>query len=628
MCGICGIYNFSRGSSNLKDQLKRMCQVMIHRGPDDEGYFLDDRIGLGMRRLAIIDLITGHQPIHNEDESIWVILNGEIYNFKELREELIKKGHKFYTNSDTETIVHLYEEEGENVVNKLNGMFAFAIWDKRNGILLLARDRLGIKPLHFFQKNNTFIFASEIKSILVTDYYKKEIDFDALSKYFSFEYIPAPQTIFKDIKKLLPGHLIVINNDKIKIKKYWDIKYEYEIKDENYYTEQIYERLREAVKKRLISDVPLGVFLSGGIDSSTVTYLMSQVSNSQIRTFSIGFEEQSFNELEYARIMAKYIGSEHKEFMVKSKMVKELVPILMKYLDEPLADASIIPTYIISKLAREFVTVALAGDGGDELFAGYDTYKAYQIARFYRKVPKFIRDHIIKNLVNILPASPKRLSFEFKAKKFISGIDYPPEISNYIWWGAYNPYEKDKLFSDEFKSLIEEDPYSPVFFHLKNYKPENILDRLGYLDIKLYLQDDLLVKVDRMSMANSLEIRVPFLDHNFVEFVTSIPYNLKLKGLKTKYILKKAMHFHLPKQVLYRKKIGFDIPLGVWIRKELKDFTLEVLSKDNLNRHRFFNYSYIEKILKEHFSGKHNHRQLLWPLIIFQFWYNHYIDGK
>jgi len=628
MCGICGIYNFFQNNSQfLEEQIKKMCQVMTHRGPDDEGYYLDEKIGLGMRRLAIIDLITGHQPIHNEDESIWVILNGEIYNFKELREELIRKGHKFYTNSDTETIVHLYEEEGENVANKLNGMFAFAIWDKKNRILLLARDRLGIKPLHFFQKNNIFIFASEIKSILVTDYYKKEIDFDALSKYFSFEYIPAPQTIFKDIKKLLPGHLIVINNDKIKIKKYWDVRYEYEIKDENYYTEQIYERLREAVKKRLISDVPLGVFLSGGIDSSTVTYLMSQVSNSQIRTFSIGFEEQSFNELEYARIMAKYVRSEHKEFVVKSKMVKELVPILMKYLDEPLADASIIPTYIISKLAREFVTVALAGDGGDELFAGYDTYKAYQIARFYRKVPKFIRNYIIKNLVNILPASSKRLSFEFKAKKFISGIDYPPEISNYIWWGAYNPSEKDKLFSDDFKSLIKEDPYSPVFFHLKNYKPENMLDRLGYLDIKLYLQDDLLVKVDRMSMANSLEIRVPFLDHNFVEFVTSIPYNLKLKGLKTKYILKKTMEAHLPRKVLYRKKIGFDIPLGVWIRKELKDFTLEILSKENLNRHGFFNYSYIEKILKEHFSGKHNHRQLLWPLIIFQFWYNHYIYG-
>ncbi len=627
MCGICGIYNFSQNVPFLKDQIKKMCQTLIHRGPDDEGYYFDDKVALGMRRLAIIDLVTGHQPIHNENKTIWVILNGEIYNFPELRKKLIEKGHKFYTNSDTETIVHLYEEEGENVVNRLNGMFAFAIWDKKNKILLLARDRLGIKPLHFLEKDGKFIFASEIKSILMTDY-EKEIDFDALSKYFSFEYIPAPQTIFKGIKKLLPGHLIIVKENRIKIKQYWDVKYKYEIRDENFYVEQIYEKLKKAVRKRLISDVPLGVFLSGGIDSSTVTFLMSQVANSKIKTFSIGFEEQSFNELEYARIIAEYIGSEHQEFVVKSEMVKKLVPVLMEYLDEPLADASVIPTYIISKLARKYVTVALAGDGGDELFAGYDTYKAYQVARYYRKVPKFIRDSIIKRIVNILPASSKRLSFEFKAKKFISGIDYSPEIANYIWWGAYNPLEKDKLFSKELKSLIKEDAYSPVFFHLKNHKPENMLDRLGYLDIKLYLQDDLLVKVDRMSMANSLEIRVPFLDHNFVEFVTSIPYHLKLKGLKTKYILKKAMQPYLPKKILYRKKIGFDIPLGIWIRKELKDFVLEVLSKKNLDRHGFFNYFYIEKILKEHFSGMHNHRQLLWPLIIFQFWYNRYIDGR
>ncbi|MCP2604922.1 asparagine synthase (glutamine-hydrolyzing), partial [Candidatus Aminicenantes bacterium AH-873-B07] len=395
MCGICGIYNFSQNVPFLKDQIKKMCQTLIHRGPDDEGYYFDDKVALGMRRLAIIDLVTGHQPIHNENKTIWVILNGEIYNFPELRKELIEKGHKFYTNSDTETIVHLYEEEGENVVNRLNGMFAFAIWDKKNKILLLARDRLGIKPLHFLEKDGKFIFASEIKSILMTDY-EKEIDFDALSKYFSFEYIPAPQTIFKGIKKLLPGHLIIIKENRIKIKQYWDVKYKYEIRDENFYVEQIYEKLKKAVRKRLISDVPLGVFLSGGIDSSTVTFLMSQVANSKIKTFSIGFEEQSFNELEYARIIAEYIGSEHQEFVVKSEMVKKLVPVLMEYLDEPLADASVIPTYIISKLARKYVTVALAGDGGDELFAGYDTYKAYQVARYYRKVPKFIRDSIIK----------------------------------------------------------------------------------------------------------------------------------------------------------------------------------------------------------------------------------------
>jgi len=630
MCGICGIYSFNQLRATDQELIRQMCEVMVHRGPDDEGFYFDKKVALGMRRLSIIDLVTGHQPIHNEDKSIWIIYNGEIYNFPELKSQLIKKGHKFYTNTDTEVIVHLYEEEEEEVVNKLNGMFSIAIWDKKKGKLLLVRDRLGIKPLHYLELNNQFIFSSEIKSILQTNY-QREIDFDALSQFFTFEYIPAPKTIFKGIKKLLPGHMIIVQDNKIKIKSYWDIKYEYNpknIKDEDYYTEEIYQRLKESVSKRLISNVPLGVFLSGGIDSSTITALMSKVADSKIKTFSIGFEEKSFNELNYAKKVANYFQTDHQEFVVKSNTVKELVPILMEYLDEPLADASIIPTYIISKLARKYVTVALAGDGGDELFAGYDTYKAYQVARYYRKVPKFIRDRIIYKIVSSLPASQKRLSFEFKAKKFISGIDYPPEIANYIWWGAYNPLEKERLFSNELKSLINEELFSPVFLHLKNHQPDNMLNRLGYLDLKLYLQDGLLVKVDRMSMANSLEIRVPFLDHTFVEFATSIPYCLKLKGLTTKYILKKTIQPFLPAEVLKRKKIGLDIPLGVWIKNELKDFVLDILSQEELKKHCFFNYSYIEKILKEHFSGAHNHRQLLWPLIIFQFWYNRYIDGR
>jgi len=604
-----------------------MNQTIVHRGPDDEGYYFDQKIALGMRRLSIIDLVTGHQPIHNEEKTIWIIYNGEIYNFPELRTQLIEKGHKFYTQSDTETIVHLYEEEGEKFVEKLNGMFAIAIWDKKKNKLLLVRDRLGIKPLHYLKLKNQFVFSSEIKSLLQVDY-QREIDFDSLAQFFTFEYVPAPRSIFKGIKKLPPGHMIIVEEDKMKMCSYWDIKHDCEpknLKDEDYYTEEIYQRLKESVKRRLISDVPLGVFLSGGIDSSSITGLMSKVSASKIKTFSIGFEEESFNELSYAKKVADYFGTDHQEFVVKSDLVKELVPILMKYLDEPLADASIIPTYIISKLARKYVTVALAGDGGDELFAGYDTYKAYQVARFYRRVPKFVRDGLIKKVVYLLPASKKRLSLEFKAKKFISGIDYPAEVSNYIWWGAYNPTEKENLFSSELESSFEKNPYSPVFDHSKKCQARHTLDRLSYLDLKLYLQDDLLVKVDRMSMANSLEIRVPFLDHTFVDFATSIPNSLKLKGLKTKYILKKTMGRHLPREAIHRPKIGFDIPLGIWIRNELKDFTLSVLSSPNLKKHGFFNYTYIKKLLAEHFEGLHNHRQLLWPLIIFQFWYDKYM---
>lgn len=628
MCGICGIYGFRGLGPQAEGLTKKMCAVMVHRGPDDEGYYSDGKVSLGMRRLSIIDLVTGHQPISNEDKSVWVVYNGEIYNFPELRKELVQKGHTFATKSDTEVIVHLYEEEGEDFVSRLNGMFAIALWDKKENKLVLVRDRLGIKPLHYWQSEDTLVFSSEIKSILQAGY-PRELDFDGMSRFFTFEYVPAPQTIFEGIKKLLPGHMMIIRGSMIQVNPYWDVKHERGpnfLENEDAMLDEIYERLKESVKKRLISDVPLGVFLSGGMDSSSITALMSEVAVSKIKTFSIGFKEKTFNELRYAKIVADRFQTDHQEFVVESKLVKDLVPKLIEYLDEPLADASIIPTYIISKLARQYVTVALAGEGGDELFAGYDTYKAYQVARLYRKVPKFIRDGLIKNFIWTLPASKKRLSFEFKAKKFISGIDYPPEISNIIWWGAYSPEAKAKLFSRDIQARWQEDLFAPVSFHLYNCSAEDTVNRLGYLDLKLYLQDDLLVKTDRMSMANSLEIRVPFLDHTFVEYAASIPSDLKLKGLRTKHILKKAMAPYLPPEILSRKKIGFDIPLGVWIRNELKDFVMDVLSPTNLNKHGFFNPAAVEKCLKEHLQGAHNHRQLLWPLIIFQFWYNHYME--
>ncbi len=628
MCGICGVYGFKGLGPEAEETTKKMCAVMTHRGPDDEGYYRDNKVALGMRRLSIIDLVTGHQPIANEDKSVWVVYNGEIYNFLELREELIQKGHSFATKSDTEVIVHLYEEEGESFISRLNGMFAIALWNLKTNTLILARDRLGIKPLHYWHSDNSLVFSSEIKSILEAGY-PRELDFDGMSRFFTFEYIPAPQTIFKGIKKLLPGHMMIVNDRMVQIKQYWDVQQGNGLgssKNETAIMEEIFTRLKGSVKKRLISDVPLGVFLSGGMDSSSITALMSEVADTKIKTFSIGFKEETFNELGYAKIVADRFQTDHQEFVVESNLVRELVPKLIEYMDEPLADASVIPTYLISKLARQYVTVALAGEGGDELFAGYDTYKAYQVARLYRKVPKFIRDGLVKNIVKILPASRKRLSFEFKAKKFISGIDYPPEIANFIWWGAYGPSEREKLFAADVHEKLSQDVFAPISFHLDNCSANDAVSRIGYLDLKLYLQDDLLVKTDRMSMANSLEIRVPFLDHTFVEYARAIPSSLKLKGLTTKHILKKAMAPYLPPEILTRKKIGFDIPLGVWIRKELKDFVTDVLSPENLNKHKFFNPAAIERILGEHLQGAHNHRQLLWPLVIFQFWYNRYMD--
>ena len=629
MCGICGIYSFDRLPPSAPKTTRDMCAVMVHRGPDEDGFFHDEKTALGMRRLSIIDLDTGRQPMTNEDRTIWVVLNGEIYNFPALRKELMAKVHRFTTRSDTEVLVHLYEEEGKDFVLRLNGMFAIALWDTRERRFLIVRDRLGIKPLHYMRLKNELYFASEIKCLLQSDY-RREIDPEAVSRFFTFEYIPAPQSIFKGIHKLMPGHMICIERDRFEVVSYWDLRHRYapeaprspdEIGDE------INRRLKESVEKRLISDVPLGVFLSGGVDSSAITALMSEVADSRIKTFSIGFKEKSFSELGYAKQVADYFHTDHREFVVESNAVKELVPTLIRFLDEPLADASVIPTYIISKLARSFVTVVLSGEGGDELFAGYDTYKAYQMARWYRKVPGFIRNQVVKRVVERLPASPKRLSFEFKAKKFISGIDYPPEIANIIWWGAYDPLEKQRLFNPEIGSTLHEDVFAPIHGHMSRSRAQTTLDNLGYLDLKLYLQDDLLVKADRMTMANSLELRVPFLDHEFVEYAASIPSSLKLKGMATKHILKHALRDRLPSEILTRKKIGFDIPLGVWIQNELKDFVSDILSPAHLKRHGFFSADYVQTLLKQHFHGDHNHRQRLWPLIIFQFWYDQYMTS-
>ena len=630
MCGICGIYGNGGLGDGDRALVRAMCDAMIHRGPEAEGTHFGDRIALGMRRLKIIDLVTGNQPIYNEDRTVALVFNGEIYNFPGLRDELIRKGHTFVTKTDTEVIVHLYEEEGLRFVQRLNGMFAIALWDEKAARLVLVRDRLGIKPLHYVSHRGRLLFASEIKCLLQSDL-PRELDPEALSQYVSFEYVPAPKTIFKGIEKLLPGHMMVLEDGKSTISSYWDIRYADEPgkrKSEETYAQEIRERLEKAVRMRLISDVPLGVFLSGGIDSSTVTALMSGAGPSKIKTFSIGFAEKSFDELPYAKRVADFFGTDHTEFTVDSAMVRELVPHLIRYLDEPLADASVIPTYIISKLARSQVTVALAGDGGDELFGGYDTYKAFRLARIYDRIPRFVRKGMIERIVPHLPASEKRLSFEFKAKKFISGAAYPPEIANTIWWGAYPPKERTRLLADDLRAAVPEDPFDPIRFHLGRYSPRDPLDRICYLDLKLYLQDDLLVKVDRMSMANSLEMRVPFLDYTFVEYAAGIPSSLKLKGFQTKYILKKAMAKDLPEEILHRKKIGFDIPLGVWIRNELGEFVRDVLSPDNLKKHGCFNAAYVGRILDEHMSGAHNHRQLLWPLIIFQHWYDRYISGQ
>ncbi|MBN2199437.1 MAG: asparagine synthase (glutamine-hydrolyzing) [Candidatus Aminicenantes bacterium] len=631
MCGICGIVSVGRDPlpPGSRETVKAMCDAIVHRGPDDEGYYNDGRVALGMRRLSIIDLETGRQPISNEDGSVVTVFNGEIFNFPELRRELEDSGHRFATRSDTEVIVHLYEELGEEFVTRLNGMFAVAVWDTKERKLVLVRDRMGIKPLHILRWQDRLYFASEIKALLPTGF-PREIDFEALSQYFTFEYIPAPRTIFKSVEKLLPAQMMTIRDGHVGARFYWDVPYGREGtagRSEEDIAAELWSRLRESVRRRLISDVPLGVFLSGGIDSSAVTALMADVSTTGVKSYSIGFTEKSFNELPRARRVAEAFGTEHTEFTVDSGLARDLVPELMAFLDEPLADASVVPTFLISRLARKHVTVALAGDGGDELFAGYDTHKAFKVARLYRKVPRFIRRGFVAPVVRSLPAARKRLSFEFKAKKFVSGAEFPPELSDIVWWGAYTPEEKARLLSPDFQAAAAGDPFAPVRFHGARSPARDALDRICYLDLKLYLQDGLLVKVDRMSMANSLEIRTPFLDYTFVEFAASIPSRMKLKGFSSKHILKRALKGRVPGEILTLPKIGFDIPLGVWIRNELRDFVRSVLSPEGLSRHGFFDRSYVERILNEHMAGRHNHRQLLWPLIIFQFWHDRYLKG-
>lgn len=626
MCGICGFFNPSGGGDlpDKKTLLRDMTDRITHRGPDGDGFFQDARGSLGMRRLAIIDLQTGDQPQFNEKKDVVVVFNGEIYNFKELKKELAQKGHQFRTSSDTEVLVHLYEEEGDEFVSRLNGMFAIALYDISRKRLILVRDRMGIKPLHYASVGSTVVFGSELKSLLLYPGVKKRLSPFSLYNYMTFEYVSAPRSIYLDIKKIMPGQMLVADTSGIRFRKYWKPEIRKTAAGEDDLAEQIRETFFSAVQYRLISDVPLGVFLSGGVDSTVITGVASKF-QAPIDTFSIGFKEESFNELGYARVASDFFQTRHHEMVLSYKKAIDLLPTIMGYLDEPLADASIIPTYLVSHLSRQEITVALSGDGGDELFLGYDTYKAFKYARFGRLIPSFLRSGMA-GLSSLLPASSKRLSLEFKLKKFLSGLKYKPEYSNYIWWGAYHPDIKPQIFTPEFMDHLREFPeFEPVLSYQKDL--ENIdqpLDRVNYLDLHLYLQDDLLPKVDRMSMATSLEVRVPFLDHRMVELALSIQNRYRMKGLNTKYILKKALSDFIPEELKKRPKIGFDIPLGPWLQHDLKDYMMALLDEKKIRESGIFNPVWISRIVDEHVRGKHNHRQLLWPLIIFQNWLEQY----
>lgn len=624
MCGICGILNYNK---NIPDEqlLKSMCSVIEYRGPDDEGLFFDRSIGLGIRRLSIIDVDGGHQPIHNEDSSIWTVLNGEIYNYRELRLSL-EKNHRFYTSSDTEVIVHLYEEFQEEFVLKLNGIFDLALWDSRKKKLLLARDRIGIKPLHYTILEDKLIFGSEIKSILQHPDVKKKVNIEAFHHFLSFEYIPAPETIFSGIKKLMPGHMLICSNNNISIKKYWDLEFSKSRLTEKELCEQIIKCLRKSVELEMVSDVPLGAFLSGGIDSSSIVALMSEISDESIKTFSIGFEDQSYNELEYARVIAERFNTVHYEEIVKPDAIK-LTSEIIRYFDEPFADVSAFSTYLVSNLAKKHVTVVLSGDGGDELLAGYDWYIASNMDRYYRKLPYVLRNKVIYPAIQMLPYSSQKKGLSNILKRFVEGSSYPVE-GRHVRWQFFLP-DSERLYSDQlFSDLENVNSFELINDLYLNNNAENSLTKEQYVDMKMYLPDDILVKVDRMSMANSLEARVPLLNQHFVELAATIPAYSNLHRISTKYIFKKAMTKLLPKEIIHRKKQGFSIPIKNWLQDELSDLMIETLSRNRLEEKGYVKYDYVNKLIKQHLEKKRNNAHQLWSLMVFEMWHEMYIDNR
>jgi len=626
MCGILGFINLDPERQADQSTARAMAAAILHRGPDDEGFYFNRNVAMGMRRLSIIDLAGGHQPISNEDGSVWVVFNGEIYNYPELRERLLRRGHQLKTHSDTETLVHLYEDHGDDLVEHLNGMFAFALWDEGRQRLLIARDRMGEKPLYFTQTPQAFIFASELKSLVTHPQVERRINLLALRKYLQYEFVPSPHTMIEGVHKLRPGHRLIFENGRWRDEPYWRLSYDAErLKiGEEEAAEEFRRRLREAVRMRLVSDVPLGVLLSGGIDSSSVAAMACEAAAGRVKTFSIAFDEKSFDESSYARLVADHLGTEHFEKRFTERDMLDIVPEIPRLLDEPLGDGSLIPTYLVSRFTREHVTVALGGDGGDELLAGYPTYPAHRMADYYRALPGFLRNGLIEPLVARLPVSTDNLSFDFRAKRFVMGAALPAGTRHTVWMGSYTAAQQQMLFRPDLLALHADDQ---VFDEIRAYDHRNGLDvveQMMALDSTHYMSECVLFKVDRASMAASLETRAPFLDHTLVEFLTRLPLDLKLRGQSGrwtgKYILKRAMRGVLPDDVIKRPKKGFGMPVAKWVKGELRPLVRDTLSPDRLRRRGLFNADYVQRLLDEHERGVSDHRKLIWTLLMFELW--------
>ena len=628
MCGIAGLVSNSSSASANGETLRLMCDAIAHRGPDDDGYYVTGSVGLGVRRLSIIDLLTGHQPIHNEDSTVQLVCNGEIYNYLELRRELEAQGHKFYTRTDTEVIVHAYEEYGEAFVEKLRGMFGLALWDVARESLLLAVDRFGIKPLYYSTSEGEIIFGSELKSLLVAPSFRQhEIDFGALAQYFALGYIPPPATIYKSSWKLSPGCMLRWTAaDGAVVRQYWELSSERTESDRTpaEMRHQLRAELKDAIRFHMVSDVPIGAFLSGGIDSSVVVALMSEVSTAPIKTFSIGFADQEHNELDMTRLVAERFSTEHHELIVEPEAV-DVLPDLVGAFDEPFADPSALPTYYVAKMAREFVKVALSGDGGDELFLGYTIFRGLELSRYLQLLPAPLR-----NLMAALPGMlPQTNDPEWNdriarwSKQAMDSVQ-PPDLayrSKLTAGGAAGVWSL--LSSEMHEQLVGHNPYLSVDKWLAHYKFDDQthpLEKFIQTGIKVTLAGDMLVKVDRMSMKNSLEVRVPLLDHVLAEFVASIPVEQRFPNWRLKGLLRDTMSDVLPGPILNHPKHGFTIPLANWFRGDLEQMARDILLSDEARQQGFINTVEVEKLLQSHSGGRQNLSSAIWSLLIFELW--------
>lgn len=618
MCGICGILEPQSQETISPELVRRMTDTIVHRGPDDDGIFVGPGIGLGFRRLSIIDVVGGHQPISNEDGRIWVMLNGEIYNYPELRQKLLDRGHKFTTRSDTESIVHLYEEYGEDCFRLLRGMFAIALWDSGKRKLLLARDRVGKKPLFYAANKERLLFGSELKCLLAADRSIRTIDSQALSDYFSYGYISAPKSVYRDVRKVQPGHYLVASSNGLREVPYWDLSFsQVENRTEEEWCDMLRHSLCEATRVRLMSDVPLGAFLSGGVDSSSVVAMMSHLMKRAVTTCSIGFEDKEYNESDFARLISKKFQTDHHEQVIRPQAVEILKKLVWHY-DEPFADSSAIPTYYVSWVARQSVTVALGGDGGDESLGGYRRYYFDQLEnRLRRMMPAGLRSNIFGPLGRAYPplAWAPRV---FRAKATFQSLARSPLEGYFNSISIFRPDEKRRLLTGDFKaSLGEYDSINVLQHHYDRAGTDDLLSRIQYVDIKTYLPDDILAKVDRASMAVSLEVRAPLLDHHFLELTARIPSSMKLRGTSGKYIFKKAMADILPHDILHRQKQGFAVPLRRWFRGELRDLAHDaIFSRDD----GILDVSYLRKIWDEHQAGTYDRSSHLWAILMYREW--------